>query len=33
MSNELPEIASKARTRAIMETYGLTFKRVSGKTF
>lgn len=33
MSNELPEIASKARTRAIMETYGLTFKKSLGQNF
>lgn len=33
MSNELPEIASKARTRAIMETYGLTFKESQAKLF
>ena len=33
MSNELPEIASKARTRAIMETYGLTFKKSLRQNF
>ena len=33
MSNELLEIASKARTRAIMETYGLTFKKSLGQNF
>lgn len=33
MSNELPEIASKTRTRAIMETYGLTFKKSLGQNF
>lgn len=33
MSSELPEIATKARTRAIMETYGLTFKKSLGQNF
>lgn len=33
MDNNLPEIASPTRTRAIMETYGLTFKKSLGQNF
>lgn len=33
MVNEIPEIASPTRTRAIMETYGLTFKKSLGQNF
>lgn len=33
MNNNLPEIASPTRTRAIMETYGLTFKKSLGQNF
>ena len=33
MSNEIPAIASPARTRAIMEAYGLTFKKSLGQNF
>ena len=33
MANELPEIANPTRTRAIMETYGLTFKKSLGQNF
>ena len=33
MTNELPEIASPTRTRAIMESYGLTFKKSLGQNF
>ncbi|MDF4191262.1 16S rRNA (adenine(1518)-N(6)/adenine(1519)-N(6))-dimethyltransferase RsmA [Ligilactobacillus salivarius] len=33
MTNELPEIANPTRTRAIMETYGLTFKKSLGQNF
>lgn len=33
MDNNLPEIASPTRTRAIMETYGLTFKKRLGQNF
>lgn len=33
MNNHLPEIASPTRTRAIMETYGLTFKKSLGQNF
>ena len=33
MNNQLPEIASPTRTRAIMESYGLTFKKSLGQNF
>ncbi|MDN2453919.1 16S rRNA (adenine(1518)-N(6)/adenine(1519)-N(6))-dimethyltransferase RsmA [Lactobacillus sp. UCMA15818] len=33
MKNENPEIASPVRTRAIMETYGLNFKKSLGQNF
>lgn len=33
MVNEIPEIASPTRTKAIMETYGLTFKKSLGQNF
>ena len=33
MDNNLPEIASPTRTRAIMEAYGLTFKKSLGQNF
>lgn len=33
MDNNLPEIASPTRTQAIMETYGLTFKKSLGQNF
>jgi Dimethyladenosine transferase (rRNA methylation) len=31
--NERPEIGSGTRTKAIMETYGLTFKKSLGQNF
>ncbi|MCP0887274.1 16S rRNA (adenine(1518)-N(6)/adenine(1519)-N(6))-dimethyltransferase RsmA [Ligilactobacillus sp. WILCCON 0076] len=33
MANEIPEIASPTRTKAIMEAYGLTFKKSLGQNF
>lgn len=33
MNNQIPEIASPTRTRAIMESYGLTFKKSLGQNF
>lgn len=33
MTNQIPEIASPTRTKAIMETYGLNFKKSLGQNF
>lgn len=33
MNNEIPDIANPTRTRAIMESYGLTFKKSLGQNF